>query len=370
MSVRATQDSLAVRVAELAARLTGRAVVGVDELEPGLGTRRFLRVRLAGGAPASLIARVEDPEAPKPGAPIPEPPLEPIRALLEQRGLPVPAQLGADEAAGIALIEDVGDTSLERAVADVDVAQRRALYAEAVALVPRIQAVEPVDASRVGAFGRALDRELIASKARKWLEWTIPFARGRPATDEERRATQRAFAVATAACADAPARLAHRDFKAANLHLVPDPHSVTGHRLVMIDLQGAFMAPPEYDLACLLRDAHVALSEDEVGEHLGRVRDQLPDAPTPADFERRFDLLTLVRVAKDISHYVDAAATRGDDRYLRFVATGMRNLRRAAHRATERDAEVAPFAALVDAMPEDFAVQRPAKSRGGPACAP
>jgi len=374
-------DERRARVAELAARVTGRRVADVTEIPAGLGARRFLRVRLAGGAPASLIARIEAPTGGSADAAPPEPPLEPIRGLLERCELPVPARFGGDDEAGIDLLEDLGDTSLEQAVAGADSTRRSALYREAVDLVPRLQAVPPVDPTRVAAFARRLDAELIASKARKWLEWTLPAARGRAATPAEREATQRAFAVVAKACASAPARLAHRDLKAANVHVGPDPGAPAGRRLVLIDLQGAFMAPPEYDLVCLLRDSHVPLPEDEVSTHLEHVRPDLPDAP-PADvFARRFDLLTVSRVAKDVSHYVDAATTRGDDRYLRFVATGLRNLRRAARNAADRDAELARFAEHVGEIPLDFAerlAERLAASRaasppqapGDPTCAP
>ena len=76
------------------------------------------------------------------------------------------------------------------------------------------------------------------------------------------------------------------------------------------------------------------LPEAEVADHLAGVRPRLPDAPAPDDFARRFDLLTLVRVAKDISHYVDAAVRRGDRRYLPLLPTGVGNLSAAAERGT------------------------------------
>ena len=55
----------------------------------------------------------------------------------------------------------------------------------------------------------------------------------------------------------------------------------------MIDLQGAFLAPPEYDLVCLLRDSYVELEAEEVQEQLDRIRPELPDAPEPEGFAAR-----------------------------------------------------------------------------------
>jgi aminoglycoside/choline kinase family phosphotransferase len=194
---------------------------------------------------------------------------------------------------------------------------------------------------------------LIASKATKLVDWSLPWAVGRPATASEREAVAAAFAWIAAECERAPARLAHRDFKAANLHLrLRDvEHDERRDELVMLDLQGAFLAPPEYDLVCLLRDSHVLLPEAEVAWQLTAIRSRLPDRPDPADFTRRFCLLTLTRVGKDISHYLHAAASRGDRRFLQFVPTAVANLKRAAAEASGWHPLLADLAEILSALP-------------------
>lgn len=325
-----------------------REIESLEAIAPGLDVRRFYRIHLAGEkAPARLIARVS-PEAAQP------PDCEPVRALFAVHGLPVPAAYGA--AGGIEFLEDLGDASLETLAREGPARRRDALYAEACALVPAMQAI---------AFPsrRRLDANLVALKAEKWLEWTLPHALGREAREPERSATLRAFGFIAEVCAAAPQRLAHRDFKAANLLLRP----ATGDeppRLCMIDLQGAFLAPPEYDLVCLLRDAHVDLAEDRVQDHLERTRPALPDAPRGRAFQRRFDLITVARVAKDISHYLHAAASRGDRRYLPFVPSGLANLRAASGRAAERDGEIGDFAEIVGRLPDSIAVSPDSPAEG------
>jgi hypothetical protein len=102
----------------------GVSVRSIAPLRAGLGLRRFFRVATS-GTPATLVARVEAPEddAGRPMGAAPEPPLEPLRGFLEAAGLPVPARLGGDDAAGITLLEDVGDTTLEDAVAAASIAR-------------------------------------------------------------------------------------------------------------------------------------------------------------------------------------------------------------------------------------------------------
>jgi aminoglycoside/choline kinase family phosphotransferase len=114
----------------------------------------------------------------------------------------------------------------------------------------------------------------------------------------------------------------------------------------MIDLQGAFLAPPEYDLVCLLRDSYVELDDGEIAEQSERVRPELPDAPAPDTFARRFDLLTISRKGKDAARFLQAAAERGDERYLPYVPRTLEAVREAAERAARRDPRLSDFAEL------------------------
>ncbi len=93
-----------------------RRVRSVEWLPAQLGLRRFARVLIEAGPPDSLIARCETEEDPagRPAGSAAEPPLEPIRALLEAAGLPVPRHYGADAGLGIQLLEDLGDESLRQ----------------------------------------------------------------------------------------------------------------------------------------------------------------------------------------------------------------------------------------------------------------
>jgi len=318
-------------------RLVEDRLGAVERIEPvgeHLGTRTFLRVRLGDGR--SLIARVdagEDPESRPPGVP-PEPPLEPIRRFLESAGLPVPARLGGQDE--VELLEDLGRRSLATAVRDAPAEVRRALYREACDLVPRLQRLR--DPGALPAFSRRLDEALFRYKAELFARFSFD--------DEDSRAIVReAFARIAGEMRDAPQRLAHRDFQSANL-ILREARDGT-EQLAMIDLQGAFLAPPEYDLVCLLRDSYVAIPEDEVEAHLGRIRGELPDAPDPESFRRRFDLLTLTRKGKDHARFLYAARTRGDDALLRFVPPTVRQLKRAAERSAARDPAYAPLAGCI-----------------------
>ncbi len=335
----------------LVADAFGAKIAGLDAIAPGLGSRRFYRIRLTSGereCPDTVVARIEFAENPalRPAGVLAEPPLEPLLQFLATRGIPVPAchASGPD----ILLLEDVGDLSLENATHTLPWPELIDLYREACHWVAVLQRLDG-EATQIPAFGRRLDETLFRYKADQFVAWALPWAtarsQGRPPRDREIQIVQQAFAWIAQQVATAPVRLAHRDYKAANLHVRAG--ALPGHRLVMIDLQGAFLAPPEYDLVCLLRDSHVALPETAVQELLAGVRPELPDAPTAETFLRRFTLLTLTRVGKDLSRYLYAASERGDDRYLPLVERACETLRAAAARAAEWHPTLAALESLL-----------------------
>ena len=125
------------------------------------------------------------------------------------------------------------------------------------------------------AFGRRLDATLFAYKAERFAR---AVCRSRSAATQPTRSATSCARPSTRSPAPRPApqRFAHRDFQSQNLH----PATAAARAaLAMIDLQGAFLAPPEYDLVCLLRDSYVELPDDECAAHRERVRPALPDAP-------------------------------------------------------------------------------------------
>jgi aminoglycoside/choline kinase family phosphotransferase len=128
---------------------------------------------------------------------------------------------------------------------------------------------------------------------------------------------------------------------------------------VLLDLQGAFLAPPEYDLVCLLRDSYVELPDVEVAQQLARVRPALPDAPDADAFGVRFDLLTLTRKGKDLALYLQSARTRGLTNMLAFVPAAVRAVRSAAARRAGDDVRLARLEELIATLPEQPCVQEP-----------
>lgn len=328
----------------------GVAVLRVEPISAGLGLRRFLRVHLA-GEPRSVVVRIEAPEDPRgrPGGSAPEPPLEPLRSYLEQHGVPVPARFGGDPARGIDLLEDVGSRSLADVAPALPAEERIALYRTALGWIPLLQRLR--DPGALPAFARRLDRTLIRYKGELFARFSLPVALGREPRPAEAAAVAAAFERVADALEDAPLRLAHRDFQSQNVQVRPAPGGGPA-RLALLDVQGALLAPPEYDAVCLLRDSYVELPDAEWRAHLEWLRPRLPDPPDADTFLRRFDLLTLTRKGKDHARFLYAARERGDARWLRHLPATARALRAAAERAAARDAALADLAGWIARLPD------------------
>jgi aminoglycoside/choline kinase family phosphotransferase len=96
------------------------------------------------------------------------------------------------------------------------------------------------------------------------------------------------------------------------------------------------MAPPEYDLVCLLRDSYVELDDAAVDAHLSRARSALPDCPDEELYRLRFDLLTLTRKGKDHALFRAVAVVRGDERSLKYRPATRRYHQKASHRVSSK----------------------------------
>lgn len=193
--------------------------------------RRYERLRAPDGRTAILMdAR---------GEPASVAPFLRIGAHLRGLGLAAPQVLA--EGGPLLLLEDLGPLNMA-AWLGTRPGEAPLLYAVAVDLLARLQAAPPPDG--LLALGPTRAAGMIAPL---WEHYA-------PATDP-RRAAEATGLLREALEAHAPEAgvLALRDYHAENLVWRPEREGTD--RLGLLDFQDAVMAPPEYDLASLLRDA-------------------------------------------------------------------------------------------------------------------
>jgi len=131
-----------------------------------------------------------------------------------------------------------------------------------------------------------------------------------------------------------PTTFTHRDYHCRNLMVYRD-------ELHVIDFQDALLGPSTYDLASLLRDSYLLLEEALVDELVVEFHERtiLPVIPSwsLARFVEDFHLTALQRNLKAWGRFRFFSLERGNDAYLRYIPTTIRQIKRFARFYNELD---------------------------------
>ncbi|MGQ9370923.1 aminoglycoside phosphotransferase family protein [Azospirillum sp. ST 5-10] len=289
--------------------------------------RRYARLAGADGVPRLLV------ETPHPAEDLA--PFIAIGAVLARLGFSVPRVFAADEAAGLALLEDFGDATFTRLLDAGEDAE--ALYALATDVLAELhRRFPPAEAVRLDLpvydAGRFLDQVML------FADVCPAAATGRPLAGGERDALAAAWrAVLPAACAG-PSSILLRDYHVDNLMRLDRP----GLRAAgLLDFQGAGFGPVAYDLMSLLEDARRDVPDDRAERMIARYLAAHPPAD-PAAFRRSYAVLAAVRHARVAAIFVRLARA-GKPAYLAHLPRVWRLLERRL-----RDPVLAPVADWFD----------------------
>jgi aminoglycoside/choline kinase family phosphotransferase len=182
-------------------------------------------------------------------------PFSAISTVLGDLGLSAPRVLGADRARGFLLLEDFGDETYARLLADG--ADEEALYALAVdTLVALQRAVAAGDLPDLPAY----DEALLMAEAVLLVDWYLPAVLGAPLAGGQREEYLELWRPVLAETLTwfAPT-LVLRDFHIDNLVYLRRRAGV--RRCGLLDFQDAVCGPPSYDLVSLTADARRDVSE-------------------------------------------------------------------------------------------------------------
>lgn len=206
--------------------------------------RRYERVTRADGSTCVLMDAPPEKEDVRP--------FLAVQSCLWQEGYSVPDVLGKDEAHGFLLLEDVGDASFSRVLADAP-EREMGLYAAAVDVLADI-AARGVTAS-LPVYGLPL----LEREARLLAEWFLPLVMERKRAEAAGAEFMTRLTRLLAEADLAPRVLVHRDFHADNLFWLED-RSPSLRRVGMLDFQDAVLGHPAYDVVSLLEDARRDIS--------------------------------------------------------------------------------------------------------------
>jgi len=256
---------------------------------------------------------------------------------LRQYGLSAPSVYQADLEQGFLIIEDLGD---ERVISGEPPAPIEERYEIAVDVLlalheqqlPDTLPVAPQLDYRIPPY----DMDAFLIEAELLVDWFLPRLDAAIA-DSERDSFRALWRELLQPAIDAPPTWVLRDFHSPNLLWLPQRSGLA--RLGLLDFQDAVMGPPAYDVASLLQDARVDVSEQTELALLGRyVRGR---GSGEADFDgaqfiKVYATLAAQRASKILGIFARLDMRDGKPQYLRHLPRVWRYLQRSlSHPALE-----------------------------------
>ncbi len=232
----------------------------------------------------------------------------PVGQFLKQAKLRVPEIIHERARYRVALVEDLGDTSL-LSLKDRPFAERLPLYRSAFEQVDRLfYAKTPKDFHLMPPF----DADLYRWEQEYFFEYLVEEHLGMDASALRKNPvfTELAERLGTVA-----RHLVHRDFQSQNL-LVKDG------KVWLIDFQGLRRGRQEYDLASLIFDPYMDHSPEEREALLALWEEIADERPEPTLFQQ----CAAQRLMQAMGAYGNILKNRGDEWYRPHIATAARLL--------------------------------------------
>jgi len=280
------------------------------------------------------------------------PPQENVRAylavarLLRGLGLGSPAVFNQDAENGLLLIEDLGDDTYTRLLAQG--AAEEPLYALAVDVLAEIaRRFKPKEAPFLPPY----DDERLLNEAALLVDWYLPAITGKPADPGLRAEYLALWRDLFPLARRVPSTLVLRDYHVDNLMRVANRSGLLACGL--LDFQDAVLGPQSYDLVSLLEDARRDIAPDLAQRMKQRYLAAFPGLDRAA-FEASCAVLGAQRHAKVIGIFTRLNVRDRKPQYLAHIPRVWRLLERSlAHQ------ELAPVARWLD-------THIPKSSRGVP----
>ncbi|PYS98934.1 MAG: hypothetical protein DMF63_12720 [Acidobacteria bacterium] len=295
--------------------------LNIEQLTPDASTREYFRVGWKGETAIACVY-------PEPFVAAEQTYLD-VTNLFASAGLPVARIFEFDEALGVIIQEDLGDTILRDVLEKADEKARGLLIDAAIVLIAQIQAATPL----------AFELDSIASRLKfdtEKLLWELEFFKthyfgtykGESLGTEDDAALTAEFRELASELESKATVLCHRDFHAANLMLYNGGISI-------IDHQDARIGSVAYDLVSLLLDR---VTESPSAEWLAakrrffleQRRSRRLEPIDEAVFAEEFRLQTIQRCLKAIGTFSFQSVNRGKTYFVPFIKPMFEIVLRAA----------------------------------------
>lgn len=288
---------------QASARQYFRAVSKADS------SRTFVVMKLPQGfsSPAEEVTKIH-PDAPR------ELPFLNMQRYLAGLNVNVPKVYGHDAVAGMILLEDLGDRSLESVLSVADDGIFLFYYKKVLDHLIDLQVRTFVHPPRdCVAYFRRFDGDLLNWEFDHFLEFGIEDLKQVKLDRVERAAFVEHTRAITGQIVAMPQGFTHRDFQSRNI-------MVHGYDFYVIDFQDALVGPVLYDLVALLRDSYILIDQEKLDTLLKYYHDHLPPshpyAGRFADLRCDFFRITLQRKLKDFGRFQYISTVRHNPNFL------------------------------------------------------
>jgi aminoglycoside/choline kinase family phosphotransferase len=244
-----------------------------------------------------------------------------VASLLSVMPVPIPALIGHEDDLGILALQDLGDVTLQAHLGAASPKEHAALYRQAVWFIHTLQrrGADLKDAKYI-PYGIAFDVDKLTWEMDFFVKHFLEAYRGVVFAPGDREALRAELATIVTELAGEPRVLCHRDYHSRNLML-------NGEQLFIIDFQDARMGPDTYDLASLLRDSYMDLTEDVVDELLAYYLALQGRSNDAEKFRTRFDLMAIQRNFKALGTFGYQTTTRENPVYIQYMPRTLRYAR-------------------------------------------
>jgi N-acetylmuramate 1-kinase len=282
--------------------------IDISPIEKGGSDRKFYRVRCSPDQTLILVKYNTEREENRHYVE--------IARFLDENSIRAPKIYFHDSHEGLIWIEDMGDRDLH-SYRDEGWLVRRAFYESALDEVAKLH---QLPAEKISSISHSLPAEFTAVLYRWEQQYFFENCLGRyfkidspelaalgdlPALDDIAKRLE-----------GLPRRLVHRDFQSQNI-------IIRNGQACLIDFQGMRPGLPQYDLASLLYDPYVALSDAEREELLGYYRHD----SRGSDFTQVLRLCAMQRLMQALGAYGFLGLVKGQTSFLSHIPTAINSLR-------------------------------------------
>jgi hypothetical protein len=237
-----------------------------------------------------------------------------VARVLRALGLSAPEVLADDVEQGLLLLEDLGDRTMGRVLADggAPPEQLYRLATDTLIALQRAWRDRPAPGIGLPAYDDGL---LIDREAMLLLDWYMP-AVGLPPEPAARESYREAWREALARVHALPETLVLRDYFPDNLMVLSERTETAACGL--LDFQDAVIGSPVYDLASLLQDARRDVPAEIEEAMFQRYLDAFPELD-PRDTRVAYTAIAAQRHAKVIGIFTRLAHRDGKTGYLAHI---------------------------------------------------